>query len=206
MLCLHLPSLMPQQFSAIDVASAVQTAAVSGTGLLFQGSSSRLMTEFLLNEIGRRPDSDVMLDREAYTLSCGIALGMINICKGERIGNRIGKGLEGEGEGLADLRVGERLCRYVSIGIDEGENNRTRETNDRLNTALISGEQERCCCIFEGATINVDVTAAGSTLALGLVYMKTGYVRSLVENSLRNFLSFSFFCFQSFPATKIFCL
>jgi Anaphase-promoting complex subunit 1 len=174
MLCLHLPSLMPQQFSAIDVASAVQTAAVSGTGLLFQGSSSRLMTEFLLNEIGRRPDSDVMLDREAYTLSCGIALGMINICKGDRIGNRIGKGQDGEGEGLADLRVGERLCRYVSNGIDEGESNRNRETTDRLNAALVSGEQERCCCIFEGATINVDVTAAGSTLALGLVYMKTG--------------------------------
>ncbi|CAB9503973.1 promoting complex subunit 1 [Seminavis robusta] len=119
MLCLHLPSLMPQQFSAIDVASSVQTAAVTGTGLLFQGSSHRLFTEFLLNEIGRRPDSDVMSDRESYTLSCAIALGMINIGKGDRIGNGHHAGFEGEG--LSDLRLGERLCRYVSSGVDENE-------------------------------------------------------------------------------------
>ncbi|CAB9503971.1 promoting complex subunit 1 [Seminavis robusta] len=174
MLCLHLPSLMPQQFSAIDVASSVQTAAVTGTGLLFQGSSHRLFTEFLLNEIGRRPDSDVMSDRESYTLSCAIALGMINIGKGDRIGNGHHAGFEGEG--LSDLRLGERLCRYVSSGVDENEVRRIKEGNDRLNyqVALNSGEQERCCCIFEGATINVDVTAAGATLALGLVFCRTG--------------------------------
>jgi anaphase-promoting complex subunit 1 len=74
MMSLHIPSLIPQHFSAIDVASAVQTAAVASLGLLYQGSGHRMMTEFLLNEIGRRPDSDVStVDREAYSLSCGIA-------------------------------------------------------------------------------------------------------------------------------------
>ena len=169
MLCLHLPSLIPQHFSAIDVASPVQTAAVAGAGLLFQGSSHRMMTEFLLNEIGRRPESDVALDREAYTLSCGIALGMVNLCKGERIH-------DGQGSGLSDLRIGERLYRYIVGGTDEEEARRMREANDRLNLPPNSstGDNERCSCVFEGNSINIDVTAAGATLALGLIFMKTG--------------------------------
>ena len=103
MLCLHIPSLIPQHFSAIDVASPVQAAAVAGAGLLYQGSSHRMMTEFLLNEIGKRPSSDVnVFDREAYTLSCGIALGMVNLCQGEGLNSAT----EGNGNaGLADLRI-----------------------------------------------------------------------------------------------------
>lgn len=172
MLCLHIPSLIPQHFSAIDVASPVQASAVSGAGLLFQGSSHRMMTEFLLNEIGRRPDSDVtVFDREAYTLSCGIALGMVLLCKGE---TSTGPN-NSSGEGLADLRIGERLYRYIVGGTDEEEGHRVRETNDRLNLPVAnSGENERCSCVFEGDSINVDVTAAGATLALGLIFMKTG--------------------------------
>jgi hypothetical protein len=174
MLCLHLPSLIPQHFSAIDVASPVQTCAVAGAGLLFQGSSHRMMTEFLLNEIGRRPESDIALDREAYTLACGIALGMVNICKGERISDASKVG--GGGEGLADLRIGERLYRYIVGGTDDEEGHRMREANDRLNlpASCASGENERCSCVFEGDSINIDVTAAGATLALGLIFMKTG--------------------------------
>lgn len=173
MLCLHLPSLIPNHFSSIDVNSSVQQAAALGAGLLFQGSSHRMMTEFLLNEIGRRPESDVTLDREAYTLSCGIALGMVNICKGENI---IDGQHAGGGEGLADLRIEERLYRYIVGGTDEGEMHRTREANDRLNipTAPSSGENERCSCVFEGNSVNIDVTAAGATLALGLIFLRSG--------------------------------
>lgn len=36
MLCLHIPSLIPQHFSTIDVASTVQAAAVAGAGLLYE--------------------------------------------------------------------------------------------------------------------------------------------------------------------------
>jgi len=174
MLCLHLPSLIPNHFSSIDVHSSVQQAAALGAGLLFQGSSHRMMTEFLLNEIGRRPESDVTLDREAYTLSCGIGLGMVNICKGDNIID--GQQAGGGGEGLADLRIAERLYRYIVGGKDDEEVHRTREANDRLNipTASASGENERSSCVFEGESINIDVTAAGATLALGLIFLRTG--------------------------------
>ena len=171
MLCLHIPSLIPQHFSAIDVASPVQAAAVSGAGLLYQGSSHRMMTEFLLNEIGKRPNSDVnVFDREAYTLSSGIALGMVNLCQGE--------GFNGEFDrsgnaGLADLRIEDRLYRYIVGGIDDVEMRRRREEADRLSlpsTSASSGN-EKSSCIYEGDYINTDVTAPGATLALGLIYM-----------------------------------
>ena len=171
MLCLHIPSLIPQHFSAIDVASSVQSAAVIGAGILFQKSSHRMMTEFLLNEIGRRPESDASaFDRESYTLSCGLALGMVNLCLGQKF-NEVDRAA-----GIADLQVEERLYRYMVGGVDSDERRRRRETNDRfsLPSASPNGDNERCSTIYEGGSINTDVTAAGSTLALGLMYMKTG--------------------------------
>lgn len=69
MLCLHVPSLLPPSFLPMDLASPVQAAAVAGIGLLYQGSSHRLMTEFLLNEMGRQPAKDQNSnDRESFAL------------------------------------------------------------------------------------------------------------------------------------------
>jgi anaphase-promoting complex subunit 1 len=167
MLCLHIPSLIPQHFSAIDVSSAVQAAAVSGAGLLYQGSSHRMMTEFLLNEIGKRPSNDVnVVDREAYTLSCGVALGMVNLAQGEGNGSA----------GLADLRIAERLYRYIVGGVDDVEMRRKRDEGDRLTlpTTSASNGNEKCSCVYEGDLINTDVTSPAATLALGLIYMKSG--------------------------------
>ena len=168
MLFLHVPSLIPQHFSAIDVASAVQTAAVTGAGLLFQGSSHRMMTEFLLNEIGKRPESDMSaFDREAYTLACGIALGMVNLC----VGN------SESAAGLADLQLEARLRRYIEGGeANEDEHRRVRETNDRFSIPLTTNgsDSEKCSIVHEGNLINTDLTSPAATLALGLMYMKTG--------------------------------
>lgn len=63
----------------MDIASSVQAAAVAGIGLLYQGSAHRLMTEFLLNEIGRQPMKDQNAhDKEGFALVCGLALGMVS--------------------------------------------------------------------------------------------------------------------------------
>lgn len=171
MLCLHIPSLIPQHFSTIDVSSAVQAAAVSGAGLLYQGSSHRMMTEFLLNEIGKRPSNDMnVVDREAYTLSCGIALGMVNL----RQGDADGRGTRNAG--LADLRIEERLYRYIVGGLDDAEMRRKRDEGDRLSlpTTSASNGNEKCSCVYEGDSINTDITSPGATLALGLIYMMSG--------------------------------
>ena len=173
MLCLHIPSLIPQHFSSIDVASTVQTAAVAGAGLLYQGSSHRMMTEFLLNELGKRPSSDAnVLDREAYTLSCGLALGMVNLSKGAKTDDV--SDTDGNA-GLADLRIEERLYRYVVGGVDDKELSRRKDEHDRFGApAGAAANNEKCSCVVEGEAVNTDVTAPGATLALGFIYMMTG--------------------------------
>jgi Anaphase-promoting complex subunit 1 len=176
MLCLHIPSLLPLSFSSIDVSAPAHAAAVTGIGLLYQGSSHRLMSEFLLNEMARRPANDAStVDREAYALSCGLALGMITLAKGGSGGNA----------GLADLEIEERLYRYVVGGVDDRANRRRQDIADRrVNTNGTSvGESERCARVHEGETINNDVTAPGALLALGLMYMKSRYVKGSVGRS-----------------------
>jgi anaphase-promoting complex subunit 1 len=167
MLCLHIPSLLPASFSSIDVSGPAHAAAVTGIGLLYQGSSHRLMTEFLLNEMGRRPTQDANTkDREAYALSCGLSLGMVNLAQGDAT-----ESLGGGNAGLADLDIELRLNRYVVGGIDTREERR-RQAFDGQFAGHNDGE--RCSRINEGDTINNDVTAPGATLALGLMYLKSG--------------------------------
>eukprot|EP00548_Thalassiothrix_antarctica_P012569 CAMPEP_0194162190 /NCGR_PEP_ID=MMETSP0152-20130528/79363_1 /TAXON_ID=1049557 /ORGANISM="Thalassiothrix antarctica, Strain L6-D1" /LENGTH=1229 /DNA_ID=CAMNT_0038872073 /DNA_START=279 /DNA_END=3966 /DNA_ORIENTATION=- len=167
MLCLHIPSLLPPSFSSIDVAAPAHAAAVAGIGLLYQGSSHRLMTEFLLNEMGRRPvHESSTVDRAAYTVSCGLALGMINLARGG----------SGNNAGLADLEIEHRLYRYVIGGVDDHSTSRQQDIADRringnMGTIL---ENERSSRVYEGDYINHDVTAPGALLALGLIYLKSG--------------------------------
>ena len=170
MLCLHIPSLLPASFTAIDVAGPAQAAAVAGIGLLYQGSSHRLMTEFLLEEMGKRPSNDsITVDREAYTLSCGIALGMVNLAKRDK---SCGAFDGSSWNGLADLDLRERLHRFVVGGIDDTEQRQIQETVDRVMNSfgMPNNDNERCSRIFEGVTINTDITAPGATLALGLMF------------------------------------
>lgn len=78
MLCLHVPSLLPPSFIPMDLASPVQAAAVAGIGLLYQGSSHRLMTEFLLNEIGCKPLKDQSSnDREGFSLVSSLVFSFV---------------------------------------------------------------------------------------------------------------------------------
>ena len=124
MLCLHIPSLLPQSFIPMDLASTVQAAAVASIGLLYEGSSHRLMTEFLLNEIGRQLTKDQSSnDREGFSLVCGLSLGLVNLGKGAKTIH-----------GLEDLCIEERLSRYMT-----GEGTETRHRKDMFEGALGSG-------------------------------------------------------------------
>ena len=151
MLCLHVPSLLPPSFIPMDLASTVQAGAVAGIGILYQGSSHRLMTEFLLNEIGRQPLKDQNSnDREGFALVCGLALGMVNLEKGMS-----------SVSGLEDLRIEERLNRYIT------------GRSDGVDATSAQGEMDRNSRIYEVNSLNRDITAPGATLALGLMYIKS---------------------------------
>lgn len=152
MLCLHIPSLLPPAFAEMDVAPTVQTTALIGVGLLYEQTANRLMTEFLVAEIGRRPSSDKIDDRESYSLSAGFALGLVTLGYGAKTG-----GLSG----LSDLRLENRLHRYIVGGLDPDA--------ARLNTV----DPTKCSRVKEGNYVNVNVTAPGATVALGLIFLKS---------------------------------
>ena len=78
----------------MEVSAAAQTAAITGIGMLYCGTAHRLMAEFLLGEIACCSRGDRMRDREAYTLSAGLALGLVTL----------GKGCN-EAAGLGDLEI-----------------------------------------------------------------------------------------------------
>lgn len=149
LLVMHIPYLLPPSLPEMEVASVVQMAAVMGVGLLYQGTCHRLMTEVLLTEIGRRPMSDSTLEREGYSLAAGLALGLVTLGKG------------GKSSGFEDLHIEDKLQRYIDGGVDAMASS-IQQPN---NTA-------RCCRIMESDMVNVDVTAPGATLALGLMFMK----------------------------------
>ncbi|KAL4443950.1 hypothetical protein ABPG75_011687 [Micractinium tetrahymenae] len=120
-LFLHLPTRHPSSYPELDVSPLVQAAALAGVGLLFQGTSHRVMAEVMLEEIGRRPGAaskeeeeggqpgagglhkGVTRDREGYALAAGLALGLITLGKGR------------SAVGLADLQLEEKL-RYFMVG------------------------------------------------------------------------------------------
>ena len=144
----------------MDLASTVQAAAVAGIGLLYQGSSHRLMTEFLLNEIGRQPSKDQNSnDREGFSLVCGLSLGTVLLGKG---GSTV--------SGLEDLRIEERLHHYIAGG-DEMNDFYGRKDAFDSGANNTQGEMDRNSRIYE--VNNRDITAPGATLALGLMYIKS---------------------------------
>ncbi|VDP41654.1 unnamed protein product [Soboliphyme baturini] len=84
MLATHLPFLLPSSLLELNIDPLVQTAAVIGAGLLFAESSNSRLSEAMIREIDRPAsvNNDCFVDKEAYALSCGLALGFINLGKG----------------------------------------------------------------------------------------------------------------------------
>ena len=115
---LHIPAVHPSAFPEVEVSLNVQSAALVSVGLLYQKTAHRRTVEIVLSEIGADPDrngggggnntSDASAHskggREGYALCAGFALGVT--CLG------VGK----SAIGLSDLRIVERLKRYLGGG------------------------------------------------------------------------------------------
>ncbi len=146
LLSIHIPSLHPPSSTDLEVPPNVQTAALLGIGLLYQGTAHRRMTELLLSEIGRPPE-DHHFNRESYSLAAGLALGLVTLGRGS---NAIG---------LTDLQIEDKLSRYVGGGTKE-----IVESSQQGNKSIL---------VLEGNQVNTDITSPGATLALGLMFLKT---------------------------------
>lgn len=84
MLATHVPFLLPPTLLELNVDPQIQNAAVVGVGLLCAESGNHRLAEALLREIGRPPtaQTDNFVDRESYALSCGLALGLVTLGRG----------------------------------------------------------------------------------------------------------------------------
>ena len=152
-LCLHIPFLLPPSFE-IDISMPIQSAAILGAGLLYFGTSHRLMTEMILSQIGRKPLSDRCMDREVYALCAGFALGFVNINYAEKA------------IGLSDLQLDERLIRLIEGG-------KVMDPPLSMLSANMNAEISKCSSVLEGENVNIHITAPGAIMALTIIHMQT---------------------------------
>eukprot|EP00899_Mesostigma_viride_P028297 jgi/Mesvir1/8652/Mv02596-RA.1 len=176
-LFLHIPGRHPSSYPELELSPLVQAAALLSVGLLYQGSAHRLMTEILLDEIGKRPGGESAQDLEGYSLAAGLALGLVTLGQGSTA------------VGLADLGLCDRLHMYISPHDDTRRGHRSRAGRPRgggragwAEADRPKGTRSRSAddnsmstgnIIQEGDMINCAVTAPGATLALGLMYLKS---------------------------------
>jgi anaphase-promoting complex subunit 1 len=156
---------------ALTVAVGAQCVALTSVGLLYQGSSNRRMTEFLLGEVGARTASERSGahshsdDADCHALCAGIGLGMVTL----------GRGGSFVDMSLADLKIEERLMRYIVGG------------SGVLLPATVAaavpppgdepqGSAMKASAGKKGGSVgvNISVTAPGAIIALALMYLRTG--------------------------------
>ncbi|EDV29831.1 uncharacterized protein TRIADDRAFT_52656 [Trichoplax adhaerens] len=152
MLSVHIRALLPPTSAELNISQDVQIASLIGIGLLYEGSLHRSMVKMLLIEIGRGPgpEMDNCTDRESYSVAAGIALGMITLGRGDC------------SPGLSDLTISDYLYNYIVGG-----------NKDVTKRAIDEKSSPSSYLIKEGVNINVNVTAPGAILSLGLMFLKT---------------------------------
>jgi hypothetical protein len=154
LLSMHLPSLLPLDSTDLGHSHLTQTTCILGIGLVYMGSCDRRMAAVMVEEIGR--SNDILLEQttkyhpESRSLTAGFALGFITL------------GLGDNAIGLADLGMKENLFGFMDekLALPNAPGFHNSKTNNR-----------------SGRRINLDVTAPGAMVAIGLMYLKTEDVR-----------------------------
>ncbi|XP_017050802.1 anaphase-promoting complex subunit 1 [Drosophila ficusphila] len=153
LLSVHLEALLPATAMELDIPQSTQVAALMGIGLLYQGSAKRHIAEVLLQEIGRPPGPEMenCVERESYAMTAGLSLGLVTLGQGE------------SPAGLRDLQLPDTLHYYMVGGVK-----RPISGSQKEKYRLASFQ------VREGDNVNIDVTAPGATLALGLMFFNSG--------------------------------
>jgi len=150
-LSLRLECLLPPTCTDLEISPMCRVASCMGLGLLFQGTANSFITEVLLNDIGKQhgPEMENHMDRESYSLTAGIALGMVTLGKGSTLDAYISP----DGN-----TIPVQLHHYMQGAHKKS----TCIARERLRPSSFH--------VQEGMFINSNVTAPGATLALGLMY------------------------------------
>lgn len=97
-LSVHAVALLPQGANDLNVPTVVQTSGLIGIGLLYLETQHRRMSEILLSQMTSSVfQNDIEIIDEGYRLAAGIALGFVNLGKGEDL------------RGLHDTHVVDKL-------------------------------------------------------------------------------------------------
>ena len=148
----QLEALLPPTATELPLSHNTQVAALMGVGLLYSGTGHRRMVELCLKELGKPPGPELenCVDRESYSLTAGLAMGMIMIGKGEQL----------IGGGLADLHLPSVLHNHMVGG-------------PRHPGPGAARDRPQSYQIMEGDSINIDITSPGATLALAMMYWRS---------------------------------
>ncbi|KAI5967120.1 APC1 [Candida theae] len=103
-LSVHAVALLPQGANDLNVPVTVQTAGLIGIGLLYLQTQHRRMSEILLSQItGCVFQNDSEQIHEGYRLASGLALGFVNLGKGDDL------------KGLNDTHVVDKLMAVATF-------------------------------------------------------------------------------------------
>ncbi|XP_013191577.1 anaphase-promoting complex subunit 1 [Amyelois transitella] len=148
MMSIHLEPLLPPTSIELDFQQNILVAALLGVGLIYQDTGHTHYAQVLLNEIGKPPGPEMenCAEREGYALAAGLALGLVCVRSGHS----------------APDHIAQRLRTYMLGGDKHPLTGFQKEKYKQGSFA-----------IREGATVNLDVTSPGATVALGLIFMRS---------------------------------
>ncbi|TKY86002.1 hypothetical protein EX895_004827 [Sporisorium graminicola] len=149
---MQLTAFLPPGSAPLNLSTITQTAGLLAMGLVFLGSNHRWTAKRMLDQIGAQesPTPNIQPQhREAYSLSAGLALGLVYLGKGR------GDGMKS----LPDKRIVARLVHLIkgSSGTTEGF-----PTADGLRPDQGPKEDPE-----------VNLTSAPAALAFGLMYLRS---------------------------------
>jgi hypothetical protein len=132
LISMHIKALMPPVEIELEIPYNIQIAALLSLGLVYVKSANKHISYVLLKEIGRLPgneiDKDVhSLDREAYSLTAGLALGMILLEKGKKSLNIMDSTFTDE---LYHYMVGGHKDKYANDSNSVGSMNTGASSNN----------------------------------------------------------------------------
>lgn len=150
---MQLTAFLPPGSAPLNLSTITQTAGLLAMGLVFLGSNHRWTAKRMLDQIGAQesPTANIQPQhREAYSMSAGLALGLVYLGKGR------GDGMKS----LPDKRIISRLVHLI----------KGRGTfNEGLSLAGIPRPDGALNQDHE-----INLTSAPAALAFGLIYLRSG--------------------------------
>ncbi|EGT44928.1 CBN-MAT-2 protein [Caenorhabditis brenneri] len=176
-LATYLTFLMGPTPLEIKIDYAIQTAAVSGLGLLFADSGNMNIAKKLINEIGKAPnkDEEPITDRPAYKLAAGFALGLIMLGKGNGAASNVipfKQNIPPMSQRLVYMMNGMRRDQCVFLPQSASPIVNEPSNLPFSNVGLMSSSQT-ANHVKEGDNINIHHCSEPAAIALGMMFMKT---------------------------------